>query len=512
MIDVTEFVRTVFSGLSALVIEDVEDAGDEIVVRAGTRAGAVACPGCGAETGRVHGYHERTAADVPVDGRRVVVKVRARRMRCPALECKVQTFREQVPGVLERYQRRISRLTAQVSAVARELAGRASARLLPTLGIGVSRHTALRVLLRVALPEMEVPRVLGIDDFALRRGLVYATILIDAETGRRVDVLEGRTADVAGDWLREHPGVEIVTRDGSGAYGEAVRSALPAAVQVSDRWHLWHGLAEAAWKETAAHSACWAEAEGIPLQEGRRAETTRQRWQQVRDLRSQGVGLADCARRLGLAMNTVKRYDRAEAPERLRRAAQYRPTLVDPYRDYLRKRREEDPGVPVQHLLREIRELGYPGSSNLLVRYLNQGRADAARPHLSPRKAAQLLLSKPQNLTDGQRETAGRLCSACPEMTALADLIRSFAVMLDPDPANGDRLQQWIASARAADLPNLHSFTRGLDLDVKAATAALTLPHHNGRTEGVNTKTKMLKRQMYGRASFELLRHRILLG
>src|SRR5206468_6282322 len=100
-------------------------------------------------------------------------------------------------------------LTAQVSAVARELAGRASARLLPALGIGVSRHTALRVLLKIPLPALAVPRVLGIDDFALHRGLVYATILIDAETGRRVDVLQGRTADVVEDWIREHPGAEI---------------------------------------------------------------------------------------------------------------------------------------------------------------------------------------------------------------------------------------------------------------------------------------------------------------
>ena len=196
MIDAEELVGTVFSGLSSLVIEGVEDAGDTIVVRARTRSEPVACPGCGTETSRVHGYHERAPADVPVDGRRVVVKVRVRRMRCPALDCEVQTFREQVSGVLERYQRRISRLTAQVSAVARELAGRASARLLPALGTGVSRHTALRVLLKVPLPALAVPRVLGIDDFALRRGLVYATILIDAETGRRVDVLEERTADV----------------------------------------------------------------------------------------------------------------------------------------------------------------------------------------------------------------------------------------------------------------------------------------------------------------------------
>ena len=115
MIDVTELVGTVFSGLSALVIEDVEDAGEVICVRAGTRDGEVACPGCGAGTARVHGYRERTAADVPVGGRRVLVQVRVRRMRCPALGCPVQTFREQVPGVLDRYQRRTSRMAVQLA-------------------------------------------------------------------------------------------------------------------------------------------------------------------------------------------------------------------------------------------------------------------------------------------------------------------------------------------------------------------------------------------------------------
>ena len=131
---------------------------------------------------------------------------------------------------------------------------------------------------------------------------------------------------------------------------------------------------------------------------------------------------------------------------------------------------------------------------------------------MAPRKAAQILLTRPDNRTDTQRETAARLASACPEMKALATLIGSFAAMLVPDPANEQKLQQWITDARAADLPNVHSFTRGLDLDIKAATAAVTLPHHNGRTEGVNCKTKMIKRQMFGRAGFDLLRHRILLG
>jgi transposase len=110
-----------------------------------------------------------------------------------------------------------------------------------------------------------VPQVLGVDDFALPRSRSYVTVLINAETGQRVDVLPGRTAEGLEAWLRGHPGVKVVCRDGSGAYAEAVRRALPDAVQVSDRWHLWHGLAEAARKEVAAHSACWTQAAGPPL-------------------------------------------------------------------------------------------------------------------------------------------------------------------------------------------------------------------------------------------------------
>jgi transposase len=500
-----------FSGLSSLVIEDVLEQDGVIVVRARTAGGPVPCPQCGSLTAHVHGYYTRTLADVPADGRPVVVLVRVRRMRCPVLDCPVQTFREQVPGVLDRYQRRTPRLAGQAGEVARRLAGRAGSALATALGIPLSRHTALRVLLSLPLPGFPVPRVLGIDDFALRRGHDYATIMIDAETGQRVDVIPGRTADVVQAWLRSHPGVEVVCRDGSGAYGEAIRRALPGAVQVSDRWHLWHGLGEAVLKEVAAHSSCWAAA-GPPLKDGRHAQTTAERWRQVHDLLERGTGLLECSRRLGLSLNTVKRYARAAEPQRMIRAPRYRATLVDPYRDYLRARRAAEPGVPVHQLLAEIREQGYPGSMNLLYRYITQGRVEADRPHLSPRKVARLLLTRPEALSGDQAELLGQLTAACPEMTSLAALVRSFAVLLRPDPSHDAGLRDWILAARAADLPSVHAFTRGLELDISAATAAVTLPFHNGRTEGVNTKTKMIKRQMYGRAGFTLLRHRILLS
>lgn len=115
-----------------------------------------------------------------------------------------------------------------------------------------------RALLRIALPTRQVPRVIGVDDFALRRRHRYATVVIDAETHERIDVLADRTADNLEVWLREHPGVEIVCRNGSATYAEAIRRALPDAVQVGDRWHLWKNLCEAALSEVRAHSTCWA--------------------------------------------------------------------------------------------------------------------------------------------------------------------------------------------------------------------------------------------------------------
>ncbi|RKT54109.1 ISL3 family transposase [Saccharothrix australiensis] len=512
--DVDSLVGTVFSGLSALVVQDVADSGDMVVVTARTRDSTVPCPGCGTATAKVHGYHRRAVKDVPVDGRQVVVHLRARRLACPDRHCPRQTFREQIPGLLERHQRRTVRLVRQISQVARELCGRAAARLTDLLAMPASRSTALRRLRRLPLPELTVPRVIGVDDFALRRRHRYATIVIDAETGRRVAVLPGRDAATLEAWLRGNPGVEVVCRDGSATYAEAVRRALPDAVQVSDRWHLWRNLCDKVLVEVRAHAGCWATVN--PSRPGGvHEQTVRERWNKVHELLGQGVGLLDCARRLGVALNTVKRYARMPEPQTLRIAPTHRPTLVDPYRDpyrdHLRAHRAADSAVPVTRLLAEIRESGYTGSANLLVRYLSQGRAEGERPVTTSRHASSLLLTKPENLRPKDTELSEKITAACPEMTALADLVRGFAALLTPAAGNDAKLTEWITAARTANLPHLRSFTNGLEIDRSAVDAAVILPYHNGRTEGVNTRTKRIIRQMHGRAGFDLLRRRILL-
>ena len=340
MRNVNSLVATVFSGLSALVIEDVADDGEVIRVIARTRDVPVPCSVCGVETGKVHGYHVRTVADVPVDGRQVVARVRVRRLVCPVRGCRRQTFREQVPGLIERLQRRTTRLTSQVSEVVKELCGRAASRLTRFLATPLSHSTALRLLRRIRRPAVHIPRVIGVDDFALRRRHRYATILIDAETGERVDVLPDREAATLTAWLRGKNEVEVVCRDGSATYAEAIRRALPNAVQVSDRWHLWRNLCDKVLAEVRAHAPCWATV-NPPRPGGVREQTTRERWHQVHAILGQGVGLLECARRLGLALNTVKRYARSPEPSADRIAPRYRPTLVDPYRDHLRQRRSE---------------------------------------------------------------------------------------------------------------------------------------------------------------------------
>lgn len=329
------------------------------------------------------------------------------------------------------------------------------------------------MLMRQVVTPLRVPRVLGVDDFALKRRHRYATVIIDAETGERIDV-------------------------------------LPEAVQVSDRWHVWSNLCGKVLAEVRSHAACWATIVNPTRPGGVREQTTRERRQRVHHLLNQGVGLLECARRLDVALNTVKRYARMKEPTGARRAPRYKPTLVDPYRDHLRRRRSEDPAVPVNHLLREIKELGYTGSANLLVRYLTQGRAEGDKPVTTPQRFARLLLTRPENLRDKDTALLRELAAACPEMTELARLTGEFAQLLTPAEGNDAKLTDWITTVRAVDLPHLHSFANGLELDRAAVDAGLT-PLTQRPHRGRQRPNQRIMRQMHGRARFPLLRHRILL-
>jgi hypothetical protein len=425
------------------------------------------------------------------------------------VDCVQRTFREQIPDLAVRYARRTPSLAGLIGDLAVKLAGRATSAALEKQAVMVSRTTVLRLVMALPAGGGPVPRVLSVDDFALRRGSTYATMIIDPVTHERVDVLPDRKAETLAAWLRDHPGVQVVCRDGSAAYAEGIRRANPEIVQVSDRWHVWHNLAAVVEKTVAGHSGCWNASPARPA-DGPVQQRAVQRWTAVHDLRNQGVGLMECSRRLGLSLNTIKKYARVPVVEQLARPRKFRETLVCPYREHLRRRLAENPNLPVTHLLAEIREIGYPGSANLLVRYLNQGRADPERTPPAPRRLASWIMTKPTNLPDHLHRHLDDLVVSCPHLTALTTRVREFAAILTQ--RHGDKLPAWIQRARADDLPALHSYTNGLEKDIDAVIAGLTLPYSNGPMEGVNTKTKLIKRTMYGRAGFPLLRQMILLN
>ncbi|WUI65721.1 ISL3 family transposase [Nocardia sp. NBC_00403] len=517
--------------------------GRRMRINVSTRDQPAACPGCGTLSYRVHSRYERRLSDTAITGREVLIGLRVRRLFCDNSDCGRRTFAEQVPGLAARHARRTTMLQRLLCAVALALGGRPGARLTRHLAATVSRMTLLRQIRALPDPDRGTPRVLGVDDFALRRGHHYGTILIDIETRRPVDVLGDRTANTLADWLRVHPGVEIVCRDRAGAYADGVAAGAPDAVQVADRWHIWHNLGEAVERTVARYRDCLDTAnegdsdiepaimdrEDVGIEQpmsavcerptsrtDKTAIRTRERHGAVHALLADGVSLRAIGVQLGLARGTVRRFARAATVEELlvNNGTGRRRSLLEEFKPYLHRRWNEGCTNATQ-LFREIRDLGYCGGAKILLNYLQPFRAAGYIPRTvrkkpSVRRVVGWIMSDPAGLDSDDQQRLDAILSVSPELTALVGHVRAFATMMGQ--LRGRELERWIAAVEADDLPALHSFVRGLRRDQDAVTAGLTLPWSSGPVEGHVNRIKMIKRQMFGRAKPDLLRKRILLS
>lgn len=228
--------------LTSVSVVSVDAGGPVMIVRARTRdASPARCAGCGMSSEREHSRYLRRLADRAIGDWAVRIGLSVRRLYCENRACSKVTFAEQVNGLTVRYQRRTPLLRELVETVGVLLAGRGGARLLGLLNAPLSRTSVLFQLMRVPLPTIAAPRVLGVDDSALYAD-VYGTLLVDGDTRLPITLWEGRDAACLATWLREHPGVEVVCRDGSLTYRQVVTDGAPGAVQVSDRFRLWQGL------------------------------------------------------------------------------------------------------------------------------------------------------------------------------------------------------------------------------------------------------------------------------
>jgi transposase len=471
----------------------------------------------------VHSRYQRQLADTAAGGQELLIHLQVRRFFCGNGACAKTTFAEQVPGLTTRYGRRTRGLDGMLQAIALALGGRAGARLTCRLAASASRSTLLRMIRALPDPQAGHVAVLGVDDFALRRGHVYGTVLVNIETRRPVDMLPERSADSFRAWLDAHPGVEVICRDRGGCYAEGAAQGAPLAVQVADRWHLLHNLADAVERATARHRSCLQEQPAppgpeappaTPAPERPRALRTRARHAEIHAALGRGLTVTEVSRALRLDRKTVRRYASAATPGELcGDAPAARPGLLHPHLPYLHKRWEEG-CRSTDRLHEEIRARGYRGSLRTLRRHTAQLRKATTRPAAppapAPKKVASWILTPPGSLADADRAALAKITARCEELTATRALVREFADMLCH--RSGSKLPRWADQAEAGPVRELRSFAAGLRKDWPAVTAGLTLPYSSGAVEGHVNRIKMIKRQMYGRAKPDLLRKRVLLA
>jgi len=532
--------------LDAVTLED-----DALRFVLSTIQTAPPCPVCNQPALRVHSGYRRVPADLPCGGVPIRLELHARRFHCDAVNCPCRIFTERLPGVLPPYARRTSRLTEALEAIAHALGGKAGARLASCLGMNTSRDALLRRLKEAAPATDVTPRVLGVDDWAKRKGQQYGTILVDLERRCVIDLLPDRRAETLAAWLKEHPGVEIIARDRGGAYAEGAREGAPDAVQVADRWHLLQNLAQALEAALTHEQRAFQEATIAPVpgeieaaappasgenppasaspkppnRAQRDSAARRERrmglFEAVRRLYGEGYSLRTIAQKLGKSRNTVRKYIQMDAfPERKQR--QRAPGQLAPFQAYLERRWREGCHNATQ-LWREIKEQGFGGACSAVKHLISawraklppeerrrsgrnpKGEVDGRAP--APRAVVWWLLGTKERLTVEQAAFLERLKEKCPKVEIAQSLaLEFFGMAREREPAG---LERWIERAVASGIEELKNFGVGLRRDWEAVVAGLTLAWSSGPVEGQVNRLKMIKRQMFGRAGLPLLRARI---
>jgi len=518
------------------------------------------CPSCGTQSTARHSRYWRQLQDLPVQGKPVALQLRLSRWRCRNAECKQAIFRERLGEVVVPWVRRTGRVEEVMLLVGHRTGGRAGEYLLKRLAMAVSDDTILRRIkrrARVAIHREQPLRVVGVDDWAWKKGQTYGTILVDLERRTVADLLPQRSAEHLSEWLKQHPEVEVITRDRFGLYAGGARRGAPQARQVADRFHLLLNLREAVEKELARQrrrlslppveqkDQSVAKTVLVP-DSGSRADPEVQthkrqlvaeRWRakkelfaRVRTLYLSGRRASAIVRETGVGRRRVDKWIRCtQLPTR--NEMEPKPTSPRFFAAHLQRRWAEGCHEGPR-LLTEIRALGYRGCYSSLAKFLARWRAHEpglkpkSRPlasvclrqragvhptvsgQISPLVAA-ALLSKPRPLLTGwQAAKVEALKKACPDFARMRSWVMSFRGILQSGKVA--TLARWMKKAVGSGIYGMKRFVRKLNHDLAAVKNALKESWSNGPVEGHINRLKTLKRQMYGRAGFELLRARLL--
>jgi transposase len=505
---------------------------DSIRVSASSMKQSAMCPQCHAGSVRVHSYYDRTLADLSFGVRKIILHLDVRRFFCKNPECKCATFAEPLPNLAIRYARRTNQLHQALQDIAFDSGGEGGSRLAQNLHYGkISPDTLLRIIRHTSQDNDLTPRYLGVDDWAMRKGRKYGTILVDLERHTVVDLLPDRTSAVLETWLKAHPGVELITRDRSGSYSEGATRGAPNAIQIADRFHLLVNLTDTLKKIIERNSEVLKVSQPSPPENIEMEPVAKQKvaqtisaglahrqelYKQVQELHRQGMSYRGVAKSLGMTTNTAMKYvNLPEPPTKQIRSS--RKTLG--FEQYIAKRWDEGTRSPKQLFL-ELSNLGYKGSYKVITRYVAELRgptcthqyaheAPKAPPSKLPVSKAAFLLGKPaEKLDEEELKIIQHLRRSSNQINNAYELAQGFQKMVRERIADG--FEDWLLRAEKSIVPGMKNFAIGLRKDYDAVKMALSQPWSNGQVEGQVNRLKLIKRQMQGRAKLDLLKQRVI--
>ena len=527
-------------------LQSLEQQEDHFLVAIKTKCTYDFCPECGQKTTNRHSCYVRKLIDLPWAGIPVKVNLQVYKYYCKNENCHRKIFAQRMGEKLKPYARRTHRLTQHLNQIGFALGGNNGARIAGFIGMPISSSTLLRIIHHfVPNQEISTPRVLGIDDWSFRKGKNYGTILVDLEKHKPIDLLPDREVETVKKWLEAHPGIEIITRDRADCYKQAATLGASNAIQVADRWHLLKNMGEAlkrfldkhnkelrmAAKDIAKSKA--AEQEKLRKKTEKEAIKKKNRkknkeeekpplsryelnFLEVKRLRKKGHSIRSIHKQTGVHRQTIKKYLKYETYP-LKAVTTTKTSLALPYDAYLRERWNEGQ-TNHKALWREIKEQGFTGSSQsvyrLVSKYPKAPGTEKQPPPLevkvwSARKVS-LLLSKPfEDQDEAVQNYLRAFYKHCPAANKASQLARKFKSITDQ--LKKKHLNRWIKTVLESDIYALKNFATGLLKDYDAVKAAVSLTWSNGQVEGQVNRLKNIKRQMYGRAGFELLRKRVLM-
>jgi transposase len=534
---------------------DVDATTAQITLRVQSTQTRAPCPLCATPARRIHSDYGRTLADLPWAQYRVSLQLRVRKWFCRNRACRRRIFTERLPTVAAPWARRTLRLAQRLGALGVALGGTAGVQLGHQWDVVVSRNTLLRLLRELPLPALPTPRVLGVDDFALRKRHTYGTILVDLERHQPVALLPDRTAETVAQWLRQHPGVEVLARDRSQAYADGARQGAPAATQVADRFHLLQNLRETLDQVFMTHEKALEAVNTLMRQQpvllpegavavpvpppvetptpaqqraGQRQARRQALHQQVWALHHQGWTAPAIAQQVGLGLRTVQRDLRSPTFAGRKWRSDLGDSVLNPYKPYLLERWNAG-CYNAMRLFRDLRQRGYAGGYGVVAAYARRWRQAQGLPPghrrarqplpavaepvcqpLTPRRATWLVLRRETKRTEAEAQQLTQLHAQSPAVAEAIDLAQDFAALVRQ--RQPERLDPWLKRATTSAVDAVQRFAAGLYEDYEAVKAGVTLPWSTSPVEGHINRLKMLKRQMFGRARLDLLSRRFVLA